>query len=238
MPHPSGLARHYLAGPCRCGADHRGGVIACRAPAGEPRDPAGYVARVWRDAVPATGTPVERYLIARGLAGPIPPSIRYHADLLHRPSGRTLPAMVAAIARWPEARVAGVHRTFIALDGSGKADVTPQRMMLGSVAGGAVWLAPPAETMALAEGIETALAVRQATDIATWVALSAGNLPHVRLPDLPFASELVIAADHDSAGLHAAMAAAERFTAQGRKVRIAVPQRGDFADLLNERIAA
>ena len=58
---------------------------------------------------------------------------------------------------------AGIHRTFLLRDGSGKAPATPARMMLGRRAGGAVRLAEPAETLAVGEGIESTLSAMQAT---------------------------------------------------------------------------
>ena len=56
------------------------------------------------------------------------------------------------------------------------------------------------------------------------------------LPPLPLAATVVILADHDAngAGEHAARAAAARWLAEGRRVRIALPPEPgtDFADLL------
>ena len=54
-----------------------------------------------------------------------------------------------------------IHRTYLAPDGPGKADVPKSRMMLGSVMGGAVRLGNIGEhgVVGLGEGIETALSV-------------------------------------------------------------------------------
>src|SRR5262249_42928683 len=41
---------------------------------------------IWREARSAAGTPVEAYLRHRAISGPIPPTIRYHAALLHVPT--------------------------------------------------------------------------------------------------------------------------------------------------------
>jgi phage/plasmid primase-like uncharacterized protein len=111
-------------------------------------------------------------------------------------------------------------------------------MMLGRTQRLAVHLAPAAERMAVAEGIETALSVQQATGIPTWAALSAGGIERLELPTLPLAAEVVIAADADEDGLRAANQAARRWLREGRSVRIATPPVGrDFNDLLREGAA-
>jgi hypothetical protein len=102
------------------------------------------------------------------------PAIRM-ATLTHSDSGRTFPAMVAAVQS-PSGHIAGVHVTYIRHDGNGKADVEPARKMFGQCWRGAVRFDRAAETLALAEGLESALSVRQATGLPTWAALSLGNL--------------------------------------------------------------
>ncbi len=200
-----------------------------------PRAP--LVLDLWRQAVPAQGTPVERYLEVRGFTGPIPATLRYHPDLKHT-SGSRHPAMIAAVARVPERAVTGVHRTYLAPGGTGKAKANPAKAMLGTVGGGAVRLAPAGEHLAIAEGIETALSIMQATSAPTWAALSVGGIKNLILPPLPLASVVTITADHDAVGLRAAHDAAERWTLEGRRVRIALPPEGrDFNDLLRGVVA-
>ena len=94
-------------------------------------------------------------------------------------------------------------------------------------------MAPADETLLIAEGIETALSGQQETGIAAWAAISASNMANLLLPELPLAREIVIAADNDPAGISAAERAAERWTKEGRKVRIAMPPAGmDLNDIL------
>lgn len=192
---------------------------------------------LWRDAVPAAGTLVERYLRTRGITCAIPPSIRFLKDTKH-PEGR-LPAMLAAVTRAPSRKIVAVHRTFLAPNGSGKAPAKPERMDLGPVGGGAVRLAPAGGHLAVAEGIETALSVAQATCVPTWSALSAGGIFALILPPLPHARTVTICADADDggAGLDAVHKAAERWSFEGRTVRIALPPLGtDFNDVLNDNL--
>jgi putative DNA primase/helicase len=128
----------------------------------------------------------------------------------------------------------GVHVTYLAIDGSMKATIEPNKRSLGPVGGGAVRLAPVAETLMVGEGIETCLAAMQATGMPAWAALSTSGLKALVLPAV--AREIIILADHDrnGAGERAAWMAAERWLAEGRRVRIAMPPKPDtdFADLL------
>jgi putative DNA primase/helicase len=187
--------------------------------------------RIWRATKPATGTLVESYLHARAITLAIPPSLRFHGGLKH-PTGIDLPAMVAAVQNMDGAIVA-IHRTFLKKDGSGKANVQPNKMMLGPCAGGAVRFAKPASIIAIAEGIETALSIAQACPhLAVWAALSAAGIRALQLPES--VQEVIICADNDpdGTGERAAETAAARFVKQGKRVRIAKPHGAkDFTDL-------
>ena len=124
-----------------------------------------------------------------------------------------------------------IHRTFLTADGSKKAQVTNPKLMLGPCAGGAVRLAPAGDDLVLAEGIETALSVLQASGKPVWACLSTSGLKAVLLP--PEVKTVTIAADGDDAGKKAAEEAASRLYRDGREVRIARPPDGyDFNDLL------
>lgn len=135
-------------------------------------------------AVAWRGTPVEAYLRARRCCPPDDvPVLRYFADLKYRdhwPDGRPCngahPAMVAAIQR-ADGSIGGLHRTYLAADGRGKADVPMAKKMRGDCWGGAIRLTKAARVMALAEGIETASSVLRARpDLSIWVAGSLGNI--------------------------------------------------------------
>ena len=125
----------------------------------------------------------------------------------------------------------GIHRTFLRMDGKGKAPVTKPKMMIGRCGGGAVRLAPAGPELVLSEGIETGLSVQQATNKPVWATLSTSGLHSIILP--PEVKTVIIAADADEKGEEAAQKAAKRFLAEGRTVKIARPPKGmDFNDLL------
>lgn len=128
--------------------------------------------RIWRETGGGTGSPVETYLRSRGITLPIPADVRYHPRLKHRYTGLELPAMVCAV-RDEAGEVAGVHRTFIVADGSGKAPISEPKMALGVLARGAVHLAQPTADLGLAEGVESALSAMQLFGIPCWAALGA-----------------------------------------------------------------
>jgi len=139
--------------------------------------------------------------------------------------------MVAVVAGGIDCDFRGIHRTYLARDGSGKAAVEPQRLMLGRCSGGAVRLGPVVDHLLVGEGIETCLAAMQATGRVAWAALSTSGLRALGLP--PEIREVTVLADGDEPGRAAARAAALRWKREGRLVRIAEAGDGiDFNDLL------
>jgi putative DNA primase/helicase len=188
--------------------------------------------RIWNAARDARGSPVARYLAARGIPTiPLPPTLRW-APSLRRPDGTAGPAMVARVDSL-DGELIAVHRTWIDRDAA-SVWRRRDRASLGLVGGGAVRLAPAGETLLVAEGIETALAAMQATAQPAWAALSTSGIVALALPSI--VRTIVILADHDrsGAGLQAALTVAQRWFAEGRRVRIAMPPEPgtDFADML------
>ena len=215
-----------------------------------PRDPAedtrteaararksALAVRLFAGSVPAPGTPVARYLTTRHIGHLVDcPNIRFRADTWHREGGK-MPAMVALV-RDVAGQPIAVHRTYLARDGARKADVEPAKASLGPVGGGSIRLASVAAELAIGEGIETAAAAGLLAGIGAWAAISAGNLEYGLV--LPVAAgAVVIAVDRDAAGEKAARGAARRWRAEGRHVRLLVPDLPgqDAADVLAARRA-
>ena len=193
---------------------------------------AGVRAReLWIQACAATGTLVDIYLRSRGIVASIPPTLRFLSVARHSPSNQSLPAMLAAVTVWPERRPCAVHRTFLAVDGHGKAPVDTPRMTLGPCRRGAVRLSEATDQLMVGEGIETCLAAMQATGKPAWAALSTAGLRNLEIPE--HVKEVIVLADGDLPGEEAAQYAARRWVHQGRRVRIAMAPKGkDFNDLL------
>lgn len=184
----------------------------------------------WSEAQSITGTMAETYLRGRAITCPMPDTLRFHPACWHV-SGKRYPALVALVEGGDGF---AVHRTYLRPDGMGKAEVDPAKAMLGATAGGAVRLSGGHSTLAVAEGIETALSLscgllRHPATI--WAALSTSGLRGLHLPRDP--GKLTIAPDGDKAGRAAAQALAERAHAFGWDVSLLpAPDGRDWNDIL------
>ncbi len=190
----------------------------------------GAAMSIWNQTESASDTLVETYLRNRGIELP-PPRILAHQPRLKHPTGGVWPGMVALVTRGPDNAPLGIHRTFLTRDGRAKAAVSPQKMMLGPCRGGAVRLADATDFVMVGEGIETCLAVMQATGLPAWAALSTAGLQSLDLPES--VRDVVVLADADPPGEAAALHAGRRWRREGRGVRVARPPAGlDFNELL------
>jgi phage/plasmid primase-like uncharacterized protein len=132
----------------------------------------------------------------------------------------------------------GLHLTLLEPDGRGR---RTKKLAKGSrPKGGAIQLYPleAGTPLALAEGIETALAVREVTGWPVWATIAALFMKEVIVPNE--VKEVLIAADHDKVGVEAAHALARRLLREGRRVRLAVPpeEGADWLDVLVKSGAA
>jgi putative DNA primase/helicase len=176
----------------------------------------------------------ELYLSERGLASfTTSTALRFRSDCYH-PEGCRLGAMVALV-RDVAGRPVAVHRTYLNLKRTTKANVEPVKASLGPVWGGSIRLHEVAPELVIGEGIESSASAGVLLDLPAWAAVNAGNLARgLALPSE--VRRLVVAADPDPEGERAAVSAALRWRAEGRSVRIARPTgAGDFNDLLRKR---
>lgn len=170
--------------------------------------------------------PLLAYLQGRGIAdGDIRfyEDIRFENGVLDPESKRWFPAMTAAV-RDVNGRLVTLHRTLLSSFGT-KADVAaPKRLMKlpkdRTISGCAIHIGEPQETLALAEGIETALSVAVSTNLPCWACICAHGLEAVELP--PTVREVLIFADKDrsNTGECSAQRLAQRLSAQGIAVRV------------------
>lgn len=192
--------------------------------------------RLWHGSEPAWQTLAMAYLMSRHLNYELSrcPDLRFRLDCPHPQSGR-LPAMVALV-RDAGGEPLAIHRTYLRRDGTGKADVEPAKASLGPVWGGAIRLALMAAEMVIGEGIETAASAGCLTGLPAWAAINAGNLATGLVLPVGVRS-VVIAVDRDPAGERAAATAAGRWQAEGRHVRLLIPDLPgtDAADVLRAR---
>jgi hypothetical protein len=193
---------------------------------------------IYRRLARAPGTAAETYLRLRHITVAVPPVLRF-GSCPHR-LGVTYPAMAAPVVDVDGDQI-GVHMTYLRTDGSGKAfgQSDLSRECRGVVRGGTIRLSShdPERELVLAEGLESTLAAMEVLDLPGWSAVSAGGLKTLDLP--PAVRRICIAADNDTsgAGQNNAVTAARRWKAEGRSVRIVVPEVAgtDFNDLLIRR---
>lgn len=191
---------------------------------------------IYAPLAPAAGTPAECYLRSRAIGLPVPSTLRFGA-CPHRLGG-AFPAMAAPVVG-VDGKLTGIHMTYLHPDGTGKADFADpdfQRETRGVIRGGSIRLAPhiPERELIIAEGIETTLSAMEIFGLPGWSSVSAAGLKTVELP--PTVRCVVIAEDNDltGAGQRNALAARQRWTGEGRAVRVVIPPEAgtDFNTIL------
>jgi hypothetical protein len=190
---------------------------------------------LWRARQPVAGTIAERYLRdARGYGGPLPETIAFLPA-----RGAYPPAMIGAfgLAREVEpgviaiadGAVTGAHLTRLKPDGSAKAAFEDPdesaKIMVGYSTGSPIVLAPPNDGLglALAEGIEDALSVHEATGLGAWAAGSASRMPALAAAVPAYIETSTILVDDDPAGRRHACELGRRIRARGIGARLIVP---------------
>ena len=209
---------------------------------------------VWQASKPIRhpdAEPVRLYLQSRGLDGWTPdwPSIRFHPNMQYKDEDGTLigyfPAILSLIEKGVEAIT--IHRTFLTNDGRKAPVDSPKKMMevpSGKlVIGSAIRLGKPGRVLGVTEGIETALAVIEATGMVTWALISSTLMTGFEIPC--GVEKLVIWSDLDRsfAGSFAASKLAVRAKALGVEVIIREPKGPipvgsksvDWLDVLNRQ---
>lgn len=194
-----------------------------------------YLRQMWATGRKITPEdPVGLYLAARGLtlAGH-GGELRYVPALPHYPTRTVHPGMLAKF-RDATGETKQLQRTYLTAAGH-KATVEPNRMFMpGDMpSGGAVRLGGPAETMGVAEGMETALAASQRFGMVVWATTSAGML--VKWVPPPEARHITVFGDNDSnaVGQCAAWTLARHLLREARgaaiklTVEVRIPDRPD-----------
>jgi putative DNA primase/helicase len=187
---------------------------------------------VWRGGVGIqSGDFVDAYLRARGIElAEFPQALRAHDRVRYQDqnapadtSPRWLPAMLAKVTA-PDGKPANVHRTYLTRDGR-KADVeSPRKIMAGRIPpGSAVRLAPSADRMGIAEGLETAISASIIWNLPCWAAVNKNMLAAWEPP--PEATEIVVFVDNDKnyAGQSAGYALGHRLAAKGKRCSVEMP---------------
>lgn len=209
--------------------------------------------RIWDEAQAVTqGDEVDRYLRNRGISlSTYPKVLRFHPALgfyEKDASGKACqvaeyPAMLACI-QGADGHAVTLHRTYLN-DGQKALQHEAKKVLSAGINGSAIRLYDADEELAIAEGIETALAVHLSTGKPIWAAINAGNMERLWLPDT--VRRICIYADNDADALFEGQACAfslarrlkkEAKKAEPRQVEVFVPRHAgtDWADVWCSRI--
>lgn len=192
--------------------------------------------RLFADARPIAGTVAEIHLRIRSIVvpdGTMP--LRFHPACRLRLEGHPdqyWPALLAAVTDLA-GDITGLHRTYLARDGTAKAPVDEPRRALGALHGHAVRFGAATNLLAAGEGIETVLSLRSLLpELPVAATLAASHLGALILP--AGLQRLLIAVDRDRAGWQAAGRLQERAEAAGIAVARLIPTLGDWNDDLRQ----
>lgn len=188
--------------------------------------------RTWSEGLSVShpkAEPLRRYLRRRGLNPAIledARELRFHPRLAYFEAGRIrgrFPALLALV-RNAAGKAVTIHRTYLTPDGHKAPVPEPKKLMpvWGELNGGAVRLGAPGSLLSVTEGIETALAVREATGLTVWPTLSCTLLERFQPPKR--VTTLLVWADRDRSGAGEQAAEALKLRLSGRlKVLVFMP---------------
>ena len=189
------------------------------------RDMSALALRLWKASQPITGTLAEEYLLARGLSGPFPKSLRFNPATIHGsgPSKRTMPAMIAAVEN--DMGVVAVQRTFLNPDNVLRKPLPKPKVSQGLLGTAAIRLAPATDELGFAEGIEDALSAMEWFGTPTWALGGVERLAFVAIP--ASVRRIIGYGDRGRAADRLLAKARNYLTANGRELVSRVPAHHD-----------
>lgn len=194
-----------------------------------------YLRDIFLSSKPATDVNfVGAYLANRGLSV-VPSCLRAHQKCHEPETNKKMPAMLGVFTS-SDGEALTMHRTFLDNHG-GKANIEKAKKILPGLkplSGGAIRLFDIEDTVAIAEGIETAIAVKETMNIPCWSVVST-TLMAAFVPPKGI-KNVIICGDNDKnfAGHKAAYSAANRLSLAGYNVSVVFPEKAgeDFLDEL------
>jgi len=201
------------------------------------------VNKIWKDSVPlVVGDPVCSYLANRGLSRGTT-TLRFHKGVFDGYTGNRVPSMIAPIHDCLDTMI-GIHITHLEkIDGRWEKSTKvkaakKQRKLVKTISGGSIRLFKMNPVnLGIAEGIETALAVREMYGVHCWSVMNATGMEKFHLP-IPKPLRLTIYADRDVnfTGLKSAYVLANRLVVKDHFAVVEIERPmclGDFLDQLN-----
>ncbi len=200
------------------------------------RDPSKLLQRISQTLRSAEGiNPVSLYLRKRGLV--TMPGLWWSPGVTYWDAGKPGPVLnaMAATLRAPDGTALSLHLTYLTKHGQ-KADVASVKKIMPPISplgGSAIRLGEPTDgAIGIAEGIETALAVRNIFGLNCWAAANATLLEQFQPPEGITAVHIFSDNDANYTGQKSAYALANRLSLAGYGVSVKVPDQvgQDFAD--------
>ncbi len=144
------------------------------------------------------GSVGEKYLIKRGIRVKednirVNPNIRYIDK-------KNYPALLFKVQEQPDSPIAAIHRIYLSPDGS-KAKIDNPKMALAPIKGMGIWFGKRSKTLALTEGPENALTLRELGYPFVVSSIFGTNLHNIKIP--LYVRKLIIFPDPDEPGLQA-----------------------------------
>jgi putative DNA primase/helicase len=192
-----------------------------------------FARKIWNEAQDPRNTLAQIYLnthrkleLDDELAGDV---LRFHPRCRWRDASNNVcyvPALIAAFRSIDNGTITAIHRIGLNPDGT-----KIGRMMLGVVHRAAIMLDPIGSSLAIGEGIETCMAVRQLGIKPTWALGSTGSI--AGFPIIDSIKRLTIIGEIDTASREAIRFCSQRWHKAGKRLRVATPTIGnDFNDEL------
>lgn len=176
------------------------------------------------------GDPVDVYLKSRGIADAFE-NVFTGSTMPYYGPGRIEGVYDVMVARITNVNgdLESYHLTYLGDNDFKRKIITAPRT---SITGCAVQLCVPGETLAIAEGIETAMAVQQ-EEMPCWSAISANGMEKIKIPST--VKTVLVYADNDASftGHASAYILAKRLKMEGKDVRVFVPDNvgDDYLDV-------
>ena len=190
-----------------------------------------YIDHIWLSAEKLSGEdPASLYLRKRAIDVSGVLEVKCARKLKYADKGQMSSTHWAMVSRFlsPGSDEKTLHITYVTDDGHRAPVAKPKKLAPGPVPkGGAVRLSRSAETLGIAEGIETAISAHRLFGVPVWAALSAGCMTKWEPP--PHVKCVMIFGDNDAsyAGQSAAYQLAHRLRVEGRHVDVRIPDELD-----------
>lgn len=160
--------------------------------------------QVWNESIAIShrdAEPARLYLARRGISIRQPETLRLHPSLAYFEERREIgmfPAILGMV-QGNDGSAITIHRTYLTSEGLKAPVASPKKLMRypsqRKLSGGAIRLGGDGSVLALAEGLETALAVMEGMKMPVWCAINAYLLENFKPPS--GVTQILVFADKD-----------------------------------------